>query len=411
MMEPIKATIPWLSIIGLGEDGLTGLSPAAQALLATAETIVGGPRHFALLQDFLDRPDVEQLIWKNPFIKTVEDIRVRRGRRVAVVASGDPMHYGAGVTLARYFPGEALVLPTIGSVTLACARLGWPVSDVEVVTVHGRPLERILLHVTPGARLLVLSEDAETPKKLAHLLTEHRYGPSTLTVFERLGGPKERCIEDSAECWNAPPGDDLNLVAVTCTAMPKTHVLSRVSGLPDDAFIHDGQLTKREVRAATIAALKPMPEQILWDIGAGCGSIAIEWMRAPGRPKAIAIEQDKDRAALIAKNAMHMGVPDLKIIVDPVPKALRDLPAPHAIFIGGGITTTDLIRNCWDALQPSGRLVANVVTAEGETILLSACEAWGGTMARLAISRLEPLGGFRSWRPLLPVTQWMVRKP
>lgn len=409
-MEQNRSSLPWLSIIGVGEEGLSGLSPAAQALIATAETVIGGTRHLELLHDLLGRPEVEQLVWQSPFARTVDEIRLRRGRRVAVVASGDPMHYGAGVTLARHFPGEALVLPSVSSVTLACARLGWPVSDVEVVTVHGRPLERILLHVTPGARLLILSEDGDTPKKLAHLLTQHRYGPSAMTVFERLGGHKERRVDDVAECWNAPPGDDLNLIAVTCAALPKTHILPRVAGLPDAAFVHDGQITKREVRAATIAALKPLPGQLLWDVGAGCGSVGIEWMRAPGQPQAIAIEHSRDRAAMIATNAISMGVPGLSVVIGEAPQALKNLPQPNAIFIGGGVTSFDLLRDCWNALQSGGRLVANVVTAEGEAALLSAYETYGGAMVRLAISRLEPLGGFRSWRPQLPVTQWMVHK-
>lgn len=410
-MEQNRSPLPWLSIIGVGEEGLAGLSPAAQALIATAETVVGGTRHLELLHDLLDRPEVEQLVWQSPFARTVDEIRLRRGRRVAVVASGDPMHYGAGVTLARHFPGEALVLPSVSSVTLACARLGWPVSEVEVVTVHGRPLERILLHVTPGARLLILSQDGDTPKNLAHLLTQHRYGPSTMTVFERLGGHKERRIDDVAECWNIPAVDDLNLIAVTCVAMPKTHILPRAAGLPDAAFIHDGQITKREVRAATIAALKPLPGQLLWDVGAGCGSVAIEWMRAPGRPQAIAIEHNRERAAMIAGNAASMGVPDLRVVIGEAPSALKELPSPQAIFIGGGVTSLDLLGNCWNALQSGGRLVVNVVTAEGEAVLLSASETYGGIMVRLAVSRLEPLGGFRSWRPQLPVTQWMVQKP
>lgn len=410
-MQQNHNPLPWLSIIGVGEEGLAGLSPAAQALIATAETVIGGTRHLELLHDLLDRPEVEQLVWQSPFARTVDEIRLRRGRRVAVVASGDPMHYGAGVTLARHFPGEALVLPSISSVTLACARLGWPVGEVEVVTVHGRPLERILLHVTPGARLLILSQDGDTPKNLAHLLTQHRYGPSTMTVFERLGGHKERRIDDVAECWNIPAVDDLNLIAVTCAALPKTHILPRAAGLPDAAFIHDGQLTKREVRAATIAALKPLAGQLLWDVGAGCGSVAIEWMRASGRPQAIAIEHNRDRAAMIAGNASSMGVPDLRVVIGDAPSALKELPLPNAIFIGGGVTSLDLLRDCWNALQSGGRLVANVVTAEGEAALLSANETYGGVMVRIAVSRLEPLGGFRSWRPQLPVTQWMVQKP
>ncbi|MBL8701386.1 MAG: precorrin-6y C5,15-methyltransferase (decarboxylating) subunit CbiE [Alphaproteobacteria bacterium] len=397
---------PWLSIVGLGEDGLAGLAPAARALIDAAETLVGGERHLALVPSTSER-----LSWKTPLSLTIDDIAARRGRRVCVLASGDPMWFGVGVTLARRFAREEMtIVPHLSAFTLAAARLGWPTGDSACLTVHGRSIDQLAPHLAPAARLIVLSEDGDTPRQVAAWLTSRGWGDSRIVVLSRMGGPQESRVEGVARDWNAPPADDLNTLAIACVADPGARPLSAIPGLPDEAFAHDGQLTKREVRAATLAALAPLPGQLLWDVGAGCGSIGVEWMRAAPRTAAIAIERHAARLDLIARNASALGVPKLKPVAGEAPAALHDLPAPDAVFIGGGITSAGLVETCWSALKPGGRLVANVVTLEGESALAGWHAKLGGTMTRLAIARLEPIGPLHGWRPLMPVTQWSTSK-
>jgi len=397
---------PWLSIVGLGEDGLAGLSPPARALIDNAETLVGGERHLALVASSRER-----LAWKTPLSLSVDDIAARRGRRVCVLASGDPMWFGIGVTLARRFAREEMtIVPHVGAFTLAAARLGWSIADCACLTVHGRSLDLIAPHLAPDARLLVLSEDGDTPWQVAEWLTRRGWGASRLAVLARMGGPHESVVDGVARGWDAPRSDDLNTLAIECAADPGTRVLSTAPGLPDEAFAHDGQLTKREMRAATLAALAPLPGQLLWDVGAGCGSIAIEWMRAAPRASALAIEREPSRLDLIARNASTLGTPRLAPIAGEAPAALAGLAAPDAVFIGGGISHPQLIEICWNALKPGGRLVANVVTIEGEAALAAWHARLGGAMTRLAVSRLEPVGPFHGWRPLMPVTQWSIAK-
>lgn len=398
---------PWLSIVGIGEDGLAGLTPAARALVDGAETLVGGERHLALVP----HAKAERLTWKTPLSLTVDDIAARRGTRVCVLASGDPMWFGIGVTLARRFAREeTTVVPHLSAFTLAASRLGWPLADCACLTVHGRSMDLVAPYLAPGAKLLVLSEDGDTPWQIAEWLTKRGWGLSRMTVLVRMGGPQERSVDGIARGWNAPRCDDLNTLAIECVPDPGTRALSTVPGLPDEAFAHDGQLTKREIRAATLAALVPLPGQLLWDVGAGCGSIAIEWMRAAPRGGAIAIEREASRLDLIARNANTLGVPRLKPIAGEAPDALAGLAAPDAIFIGGGISHPQLVETCWAALKPGGRLVANVVTIEGEAVLAQWHAKLGGAMTRLAISRLEPVGPYHGWRALMPVTQWSIAK-
>jgi len=327
-----------------------------------------------------------------------------------VLATGDPMHYGVGATLAREMPDAiAAVVPTPGAFSLAAARMGWALQEVTCLTLHGRLAEQIYLHLFPGARLLILSEGRDTPARVAALLTTRGFGASRLTVLEHMGGARESRREGLAREWGDGPVADLNTIAVECAAWPEAAVYSRVQGLPDDAFEHDGQMTKREVRAATLAALAPLPGQLLWDVGAGCGSVGIEWMRAGGR--AIAIERDPGRAAMAARNAAALGVPGLEIVVGAAPGALDGLAAPDTIFIGGGISTENVFKACWEALPAGGRLVANTVTIEGEASLAGHHRDHGGELVRLAVSRLSPVGSLHGWKPLMPVTQWQVTKP
>jgi len=399
---------PWLAIVGIGADGIAGLNAAARTLVDTAEILVGGERHLAMVPS----GGVERLTWQRPFSDTIGAIAARRGRRVVVLASGDPSWYGVGAVLARHFPiGEMTILPHPGAFSLAAARLGWAIADCTVLSLHGRPVDTLRLHLAPHRRLLLLSEDGTTPRAVAHLLTELGWGPTRLTVFEHLGGPREAMLSEDAQHWGERRTADLNTIAVECRAGPEARPLSRFAGLPDDAFEHDGQLTKREVRAMTLAVLAPLPGERLWDVGAGCGSIAIEWLRAIEGGDAVAIERDPDRAAMIARNAAALGVPGLNIVTGTAPQVLAGLDAPDAVFIGGGISDPELLPTAWDALRPGGRLVANIASLAGERMLLDWQARYGGVLTRIAVSHVAPLGMQEAWRPLLPVTQLAATKP
>jgi precorrin-6Y C5,15-methyltransferase (decarboxylating) len=388
---------PWLTVIGIGEDGLDGLAPATRILVEGAEVLVGGARHLAMVP----KGGAERLVWASPFVQSRPMLEQRRGRRVVVLASGDPMWFGAAATLSSWFePGELTVLPHPGAFSLAAARLTWPLQDCLCLTAHGRPVEALALHFAPGRRLLVLSEDASTPRAVAGVLERHGYGASGFTVLENLGGPRERIIRGT------DAASDLNVVAVDCVAAPGRRPLGLGFGLPDEAFSNDGQLTKREIRAVTLAALAPLAGEMLWDVGAGCGSIAIEWMRAGGR--AIAIEPRPERAERIARNAVTLGVPGLDIVTALAPAGLPlNGDVPDAIFVGGGVSEPGLLDICRAALKPGGRLVANAVTVEGEAALIALHAGYGGEMTRLAVAHLAPVGDFHTWHPLMPVTQYV----
>ena len=397
----------WLNIVGIGEDGLEGLSPAARALVDTAEILVGGERHLAMAP--ADHP-AERVGWGKPFDDSFAAIEAHAGKRVTVLTTGDPMYYGAGAVLSRRMKDAiATVIPAPGAFSLAASRMRWPQQDVACLTVHGRAAESLYLHLHPGARLLILANDGNTAAQVAGMLTARGYGDSRITALEHMGGPREAGHEALAKDWGDGPVADLNTVAVECVAAPGAQVLSRVPGLPDDAFEHDGQMTKREVRAATLAALAPLPGQLLWDVGAGCGSVAIEWMRAGGR--AIGIENNPDRLAMAARNAALLGAPELEFMSGEAPAALAGLEAPDAVFIGGGIGTNGLFEACWQALLPGGKMVANTVTVEGETALAKLQLVHGGNMVRMAVSRLSPVGRLHGWKPLMTVTQWQATKP
>ncbi|MGH6954880.1 MAG: precorrin-6y C5,15-methyltransferase (decarboxylating) subunit CbiE, partial [Alphaproteobacteria bacterium] len=386
-----------------------GLTPAARALVQGAEVLVGGERHLAMVPNGIA---AERLAWQRPFASTFDEIARARGRRVTVLATGDPMAFGVGVNLVQRFGrDEMVIVPAPGAVSLACARLGWAAAEVESMSLLGRPLDILNLHLAPGARLVVLGEDGEAPGLGARRLVETGYGPSRMVVLEHMGGRLERVLDSTADSWGARPTADFCTIAVECRPGPGARVVARAPGLPDDLFRHDGQLTKREVRASTLAALAPLPRQLLWDVGAGCGSVAIEWLRGARGSSAVAIEREATRAALIAANAASLGVPELEIVTGTAPECLGGLEAPDAVFIGGGIGQPGLAESCWAALKPGGRLVANVVTVEGESALFRLSERTGGALARIAVSRAEPMGRFTGWRALAPVTQLRATKP
>lgn len=398
-------TRPWLSVVGIGEDGLEGLSPAARALIDAAEVLVGGMRHLLLVP----RPRARRIAW-GALHDDLDRIAALRGKRVCVLASGDPMWFGIGATLARRFaPEEMTVLPHPGAFSLAAARLGWPLAETACLSAHGRSLDAVALHFHPGARLLVLGNDGTTPAKLAALLRARGYGKSRVTVLERLGGAQEKARADTAARWRVAKADPLSTVAIEAVADGPQAWRSRVPGLAEDAFVHDGQITQHEARAAALAALAPWPGALLWDVGAGSGSVAIEWARAGG--KAIAIERIAARRDLIARNATTLGVPQLEIVAGTAPAAFKGLRKPDAVFVGGGTSDPKLLAAAWNALPRGGRLVAHAVTAEGEAALVAFQARRGGTLTKIAIARLAPVGRFRRWHPQAPVTQFAAVKP
>lgn len=393
----------WLNVIGLGEDGVAALPQRLRALIDGADLIVGGERHLAMAAEVR----AEKQSWASPLSRTIEEIWSRRGQPVVVLATGDPMHFGIGVTLARRVPAEEMAVhPHISAFSLAAARMHWPLAEVECLTIHGRPLELLAGAAAPNRRLFLLSHDGGSPAEIARLLTQLGYGESEVTVLEHMGGAKERIYSARADGWSHPRAADLNTIAVLCRAGDAARPLSLAPGLADEAFAHDGQMTKREVRAATLAALCPLPGQLLWDVGAGSGSVGIEWLRQHRSLSAIAIEPQAERRAFIERNAAALGTPFLKIVAGSAPAAYEGLPQPDAIFIGGGLNDDGVIEQAWARLKPGGRMVANAVTAEGEARLLAWHAAHGGEMARLSVARLSPVGGLHGWRPLMPVTQW-----
>ncbi|MBH5333585.1 precorrin-6y C5,15-methyltransferase (decarboxylating) subunit CbiE [Streptomyces pactum] len=406
-MSPAR---PAVTVVGIGADGWSGLGAAGREALCDAEVVLGGPRQLALLPDGCT---AERVPWPSPLRPAVPGLlAAHAGRRIAVLASGDPMFFGIGRTLAELLgPEELRVLPHPSSTSYACARLGWALEETEVVSLVGRPRAALTAALYPGRRLLVLSAGAHTPAEVAALLRDRGYGGSRMQVLEQLGGAAERRLDGTAADWPHPPGDPLNLVAVECAADPGTPPLSTVPGLPDDAYEHDGQLTKRHVRAATLAALAPRPGDLLWDVGGGSGSIAVEWLRAHRSCRAVSVERDPVRAERIARNAETLGVPRLRVVTGAAPGALAGLPAPDAVFIGGGLTAPGLLDACWAALPAGGRLVANTVTLESEALLAERYRRHGGELVRLAVARATAVGGFTGWRQAMPVTQWAVVKP
>ncbi|MBV7553036.1 precorrin-6y C5,15-methyltransferase (decarboxylating) subunit CbiE [Pseudomonas sp. PDM28] len=398
---------PWLTVVGIGEDGFKGLGKNARHALLRAAKIFGGQRHLDLLPPCIRG---ERQPWPSPFC--LESLLSHRGEPVCVLASGDPMFFGVGASLARQLPAaEMQTLPAPSSCSLAAARMGWPLQDVVTLSVVARPVAALNAQLSSGVRLLVLSNDGRSPAAIAALLRERGFGPSRLTVLEHLGGEAERRIDGIASDWNDSPSADLNLVAIECIAEPNTLRLSRLAGLPDSAFKHDGQLTKRDVRAITLARLAPIPGELLWDVGAGSGSIGIEWMRTHPGCRALAIEADDGRQALIEHNRDALGVPGLQLVRGRAPQALAGLERPDAIFIGGGVTREGVLDTCWAELKPGGRLIANAVTLQSEMTLMAWREQHGGELTRIHIAQAQPLGDFDTWRQALPITLLDVTKP
>ena len=397
----------WLSIVGIGEDGVDALSPVARGLITDAEIVFGGKRHLTLAAALIRgaaRP------WPSPFERAVDEVLAQRGRPVCVLASGDPFVHGVGTVLARHIDAaDMLAVPAPSAFSLAAARLGWPLPDTAQLSLHGRALDIIRPHLQPDRRVLALTSSGAGPRALARLLSDTGFGASSLIVLEALGGKRERIRVATAANFDLPDVDDLNLVAIEVKAAPGARIIARAGGLADALFEHDGQITKREIRAVTLSSLAPRLGELLWDIGAGSGSVAIEWMLADPSLCAIALERRPDRAARIRRNAAAFGVPGLDVIEGEAAEVLASLPMPDAIFIGGG--ASDTLDLAGSMLRSGGRLVVNAVTLQTEALLLARYAALGGELTRLAVTRADAIGGATGWRASIPVTQWSWLKP
>jgi precorrin-6Y C5,15-methyltransferase (decarboxylating) len=396
---------PWLHIIGIGEDGLDGLTPATRAVIDAAEIIIGGERHHGLTIG----GQAERVAWPSPFDALIGQLMGYRGRRVVVLATGDPLWFSVGARIGREIdPGEIVYHPQVSAFQLAAARMGWSMPDVEMLTVQGRPVEQMIAFIQPDARLLILTTGAETPAQIAGFLTERGFGASRMSVLAHMGGGDEARFDGLAQDWDHEV-PAFNTLAVECIAASDAALLPRVPGLADDLFVSDGVMTKREVRAVTLAKLMPMRGALLWDVGAGCGSVGIEWMRAARYARAVGIEPRADRRALAATNALALGTPGFQVVASTAPEGFARLERPDAVFIGGGLSR-ESFGAAFEALKPLGRLVANAVTLESEAVLMALYSEFGGDLCRVSVSRASPVGRLTGWRPAMPVTQWSLIK-
>ncbi len=398
----------WLTIVGVGEDGWDGLMPRARTAIEGAEVIVGSQRLLGKTPPL--KAEVHE--WPQPFSAVVDRVKPLRGRNTVMLATGDPMNYGVARKIMEFIPfAEMTVIPNLSAFSLAAARMGWSLPDCDTLTLHGRDAAHIEPFIQPDVRLLVLTADRTTIPDVARRLVARGFGQSEITVLENMGGERENQSSFRADSVPSTDFSDLNTLAIRCIASPQATILSRLAGLPDDAYLHDGQLTKREVRAATLAALSPAPDQLLWDVGAGCGSIGIEWMRAARGCTAIAFEHDAERLRMIAANAERLGTPRLKIVPGDAPASLADQPAPDAVFIGGGLGVPGVFETAWERLRPGGPIVVNTVTIEGDLHLYDLHDKHGGDLVRMEVSHLSYVGRLRALKPRMAVTQWRARKP
>ena len=403
---------PWLTLVGIGDDGLDGLGQRAREAIAGAEMFIGGERHLA----FLPEDNRPRLPWTSPPQDLIDRIPGYRGKNVCVLASGDPFFFGIGALLAEKIPiAEMRVFPAPSSFSLALSRMGWSLAETGIVSLHGRPLRSLLPRLVDKARLVILTEDRTSPGKIAALLESEGFGESRMNVFSHLGGDNETRTGLTAQELAAAPApeniQDLNLIAVEIAASGGGADNHLLPGLEETRFRHDGQITKREIRILTLAALMPKPGDLLWDVGAGSGSVSIEWLRADPSLRAVAIEKSASRLENIRANMDALGVPVLRVVQGEAPGCLADLPAPDAVFIGGGLRSEELLEICWSRLKPGGRLVANAVTLEGEESLGSFFVRRGGHLTRMQVSHVHRTGRLHGWRPGTPITQYRVVKP
>jgi precorrin-6Y C5,15-methyltransferase (decarboxylating) len=395
-----------IEVVGLSARGWSDLPERLRATIQSAEVLLGSPRLIGLIPPF---PAQQRLAWPSPLREGLPMVLSQaEGRRVVALASGDPLVAGIGGILVQMLgAAEVRIHPAVSSVALARARMGWPEESTQLVRLRGGDLDVVRRYLFPGRRLIILSRDAESPGQIAQLLTDEGYGDSVITVLGDLDTETESRTEARARDWTGP-GPALNVICVACAGTVRGASLA--PGLPDEIFDHDGQLTKRDLRASALARLMPRPGELLWDVGAGAGSIAIEWLRSDPGCRAIAIEHNLDRVKRIRGNAEALGVPGLEVLHAEAPDALvASLPRPHAVFVGGGATSETLERS-WSALRPGGRLVVHAVTQETEMIMVDCWNRHGGELVRLSVEHLEPIGRYHGWRPARAVVQWSAVK-
>lgn len=392
-----------ITVVGIGADGWAGLGETTRDLVLAADVVIGGPRHLGLLPAVGGQ---QRLTWPSPLRAGLSALfDVLGGQQVVALASGDPLVSGVGATVIELFGAQRVtVIPAVSSVTLARARLGWPAESAAVI--RAGDVHTVLRELAPGRRVLVLSADETTPERLASLLVERGYGDSRMVVLGDLGGAAESRLETTATTF-AGPVPRLNIVALELGGPLLT---GWAAGLPDDAYDHDGQLTKRDLRASALARLSPAPGQLLWDVGAGAGSVGIEWMRAHPTCRAIAVEANDARVQRISNNARNLGVPKLRVVHGLAPQVLADLPGPDAVFIGGGLSRAGVLAACLAALAPGGRVVAHGVTLESEALLVAAYREHGGELTRIHVEHAAPLGSLTGWTPGRAVTQWALQR-
>jgi precorrin-6B C5,15-methyltransferase / cobalt-precorrin-6B C5,C15-methyltransferase len=394
-----------IEVVGLSARGWPDLPERLRATIRYAEVLLGSRRHFNLIPSF---PDQQRLPWPTPLREGLPTLLSQVGdRRVVALASGDPLVAGIGSTLVDMLGADAVhIHPAVSSVALARARMGWPEETTELIRLRGGDLDGVRRYLFPGQCLIILSRDGDSPAKVAQLVTDAGYGDSTITVLGDLDTEAESRLVVMARDWTGR-APTLNVICVACAGAGSAASLA--PGLPDDIFDHDGQLTKRDLRAAALARLMPRPGELLWDVGAGAGSIAIEWLRTDSRCRAIAIERDGDRVKRIRGNAEALGVPGLDVLHGEAPDALTSLEMPDAVFVGGG-GTFETLEQAWSALRGGGRLVVHAVTQETEVIIVDCWHRYGGQLTRHSVEHLEPIGRYHSWRPARPVVQWSAIK-
>ena len=394
-----------IEVVGLSARGWQDLPKRLRATIRYAEVLLGSRRHFNLIPSF---PDQQRLPWPTPLREGLPTLLSQVGdRRVVALASGDPLVAGIGSTLVDMLGADAVhIHPAVSSVALARARMGWPEETTELIRLRGGDLDGVRRYLFPGQCLIILSRDGDSPAKVAQLVTDAGYGDSTITVLGDLDTEAESRLVAMARDWTGR-APTLNVICVACAGAASAASLA--PGLPDDIFDHDGQLTKRDLRAAALARLMPRPGDLLWDVGAGAGSIAIEWLRSDPRCRAIAIERDGDRVKRIRRNAEALGVPGLDVLHGEAPDALTSLEMPDAVFVGGG-GTFETLEQAWSALRGGGRLVVHAVTQETEVIIVDCWRRYGGQLTRHSVEHLEPIGRYHGWRPARPVVQWSAIK-
>ena len=390
-----------IEVIGLSARGWSDLPERLRTLIQQAEVLLGSPRQLSLIPQFSDQ---QRLPWPSPLRKGLPRLlsEVARSRTVAL-ASGDPLLAGIGSTLIEMLgAAEVRIRPAVSSVALARARMGWSEESTRLVRLRGDDLDVVRRDVFPGRRLIILSRDADSPAAVAQLLSDAGYGDSVITVLGDLDTDAESRIDMVARDWIG----SVPALNVTCVRCAGSHAAASLApGLPDQVFDHDGQLTKRDLRASAMAHLMPRPGELLWDVGAGAGSIAIEWLRSDPGCRAIAVERDLDRVKRIRSNAEALGVPGLEVLHGQAPEVLASMSKPDAVFLGGG-ASGETLEHSWLALQPGGRMVVHAVTQETEMIVVDSWKRYGGELSRLSVEHLEPIGRYHGWRPARAVVQW-----